>query len=494
MIALANLVSTHWAKALGATLFHSLWEGAVVAIALALALRMIRDARLRYAAACAAMLAILTGFACTLFILMPVRTATGALMAVGFPSAPPAGAGWLNGVSSKFYLTDALPWLTPFWFSGILIFHLRGLMSWFAARRLRSRGVCAAPAEWQQRLIVLRGRVAVSPPVVMLESCVAEMPVVIGWMRPAILLPVGLLTGMPIDQIEAILLHELAHIRRGDYLVNLIQTAVESFLFYHPAVWWISGVMRAERENCCDDVVVTASGDAYQYASALAALEQNRQNSHDAVLAATGGHLMKRIRRLLDPSMPGKGLLEAPRAVLTPVLSAVILVIAVALTLTAWQTPASAPASNSAQAPAWQQWLNEDAVYIITLPEREAFVKLTTDPEREAFVEQFWQRRNPFPDSPDNAFKDEHYRRIAYADRRFTSHTGTPGWKTDRGRIYITYGPPDEIDAHPAGDIDGKPYEEWTYRLLVGIGTNVKTRFVDTDLNGEYAMTKDPDR
>ena len=107
-----------------------------------------------------------------------------------------------------------------------------------------------------------------SRPVTLLESCLAEVPVVIGYVRPVILMPVGLLAGLPAGQIESILLHELAHIRRHDYLVNLLQIVVEGLVFYHPAVWWISGVIRAERENCCDDLVVATQGDAFAYAAA----------------------------------------------------------------------------------------------------------------------------------------------------------------------------------------------------------------------------------
>ena len=126
-----------------------------------------------------------------------------------------------------------------------------------------------------------------------------DVPVVIGYLRPVILVPVGLLAGMPAGQLEAVLMHELAHIRRRDYLANTLQTVVESFSFYHPATWWMSGVIRAEREKCCDDLVVDASGNAHEYAAALAALEQTRWTANEAVLAATGGNLMKRIHRLL---------------------------------------------------------------------------------------------------------------------------------------------------------------------------------------------------
>src|SRR5205807_2321537 len=193
------------------------------------------------------------------------------------------------------------------------------LASWMMARRLRRRGVCRAPDLWQQRLDQLGARLRLSRPVALLESCLADVPVVIGYLRPVILMPVGLLAGLPAGQIEAILLHELAHVRRYDYLVNLLQIFVEGLLFHHPAVWWISGVIRGQRENCCDDLVVAVKGGAYEYAAALAALEQHREAVRETALAATGGSLMKRIRRLLPQPLDQP---EAPRAALAPVFSA----------------------------------------------------------------------------------------------------------------------------------------------------------------------------
>src|SRR5262249_22848328 len=181
--------------------------------------------------------------------------------------------------------------------------------------------------------------------VALLESCRAVVPVVIGHVRPVILRPVGLLAGLPLAQIESILLHELAHIRRYDYLINLLQTSVEDLLFYHPGVWWISGVIRVERENCCDDLVVATHGDAHEYAVALAALEQNRWAPREAALAATGGSLMNRIRRLLRQP-------EGPRPAWTPLFSAGILTTIAAVVLTAWsvKTPSNSPAPASAPA------------------------------------------------------------------------------------------------------------------------------------------------
>lgn len=157
-------------------------------------------------------------------------------------------------------------------------------------------------------------------------------------------MPVGLLTGLPSGQVEAILLHELAHIRRYDYLVNLLQRSVEGLLFYHPAVWWISRVIRAERENCCDDVVVAMSGNAREYAAALAALEQNRWSGREPAVAATGGNLVKRIRSLLYP--------KAPNGAWPPLFAAVILLVTAAVTMTAW--PLKPPQQTSAAAQAQQ--------------------------------------------------------------------------------------------------------------------------------------------
>jgi len=150
----------------------------------------------------------------------------------------------------------------------------------------------------------------------------------------------------------------------------------------------------------------------------------------------------------------------------------------------------------------YKKWLNEDVTYIITDEERKAWKRLSTDDEREQFIEQFWLRRDPTPDTEENEYKEEHYRRIAYANERFAS--GIPGWKTDRGRIYIVYGPPDEIDDHSSGGSYDRPYEEgggttstfpfvdWTYRYIEGVGSNVKIEFVDTTMSGEFRMTMDP--
>jgi len=150
----------------------------------------------------------------------------------------------------------------------------------------------------------------------------------------------------------------------------------------------------------------------------------------------------------------------------------------------------------------YKKWLNEDVAYIITDEEKQAWKRLATDDERQQFIEQFWLRRDPTPDTEENEFKEEHYRRIAYANEHYAS--GIPGWKTDRGRIYITFGPPDEIEDHSSGGTYERPMEEgggetstypfqqWRYRYIDGIGTNVIIEFVDPTMSGEFHMTMDP--
>ena len=138
----------------------------------------------------------------------------------------------------------------------------------------------------------------------------------------------------------------------------------------------------------------------------------------------------------------------------------------------------------------WKKWLNEDVAYIITDEERKAFKQFNTDEEREQFVEQFWLRRDPTPDTIENEFKEEHYRRIAYANEHYA--WGIPGWKTDRGHIYITLGPPDEIDSHPSCAGANTAKETWRYRFIEGIGNDVLIEFDDPACTGEYRMVPDP--
>jgi GWxTD domain-containing protein len=437
----------------GMTLVHFIWQGAAIALVLAALLRFARDARIRYGMACAAMSAMLVSVAVTLAVLWPDRVVTVRPIAL-FNSPVTVGVGSPNPDRTP----DVLPYLVAIWIAGALCVGLYRFGGWVLAARMRR----------------LARRIGEFHAVALLESALTEVPVVIGVLRPAILVPLGMLSGLPPSQVEAILLHELAHIRRFDYLVNLVQTAVESLLFYHPAVWWVSHVIRDEREKCCDDAVVASQSDAREYAAALLSLEQWR--GREPALAATGGDLVRRIRRILNQPEDRQG--------------AGAVAVAMALLLGAFCAGAIAQQSQSSVddhkqlVTPYTKWVNEDAVYIINPREREAFLKLQTDEEREKFIEEFWARRNPIPGSRENKFKQEHYRRIAYANDRYPG-PDIPGWKTDRGRIYILYGPPDEIEDHPL-------VSQWLYYLIQGIGKNVVIEFVDAKGNGDYRMTPDP--
>jgi len=485
---LENVVGSPLAGAVGWTLLHSLWEGAIISVALAAVLLATRSPRIRYAAACAAMLVMLGGFGITFVRMLPEGPQIRAVKKPAFPAWNVATSADASDASNTV-LAEIVPWLAPFWIAGVWIFYLRHVAGWISVSRMRRRGVCGVSEHWRSELAGLSARLHLTRPVVLLESCLADAPMVLGHFRPYILMPVGLLAGLPAAQVEAILLHELAHIRRYDYLVNVLQRSVEGLLFYHPAVWWMSRVMRNERENCCDDLVVEMSGDAHEYARALAALEQNRWSGCEPAVAARGGNLVKRIRRLLYP--------KGPNGVWTPLCASVAFLATAALAVVALQ---AAPAQEGAEAEAklkaekaapYQRWLNEDVVYIIADVERAAYLKLTNDEEREHFIEQFWERRNPTPGAAENAFKVEHYRRIAYANEHFGTRSGRQGWQTDRGYIYIVYGPPDEIDYHPDGERLGSsqppyPFEDFRYKHVDGVGDDVSVRFIDRTNTGDF--------
>ena len=498
-------LDTQVAPVLARALGNFLWEGALIAALLGVMLVVLRraHAQARYTAACAAMLAMIASFIVTVAAPGPAlwQPAVRALADLPEPAVG-SGAPWRDPASRPL-----ANWAVALWLTGVALLMVRRTGGWLSARRLLKRAAVAADQLGIALLERLRTRMGVTRDVALVESGLAQSPCVVGWLRPAILMPAGLLAGLPPGQVEAILLHELAHIRRHDYLVNLLQGAVEDLLFYHPAVWWVGRVMRRERENCCDDAVVAMGGDRRTWAHTLAAMEGMRAG--EPAVAATGAGLAGRIRRLL-------GAPQGPRASAMPLLLAMTLVCAGAAALPAWQTRAAAPEAEpqpqaqpqpSAQAAQkerearqsklrreietpYRKWLTEDVAYIIDDRERAAFQQLQTDEEREHFIEQFWQRRDPTPGTPANGFKEEHYRRIAYANDQFSADV--PGWKTDRGRIYITYGPPDEKETHPSGDKGGPPYEEWLYRKIEGIGERVIVRFVDEQRDGHYRMTRDP--
>jgi beta-lactamase regulating signal transducer with metallopeptidase domain len=280
-----------WVARAGWTLVHFLWQGTLIAALLA-AVRGAAGRRLtprtRYAMACLAL---------GLMAVAPLAT----FLASGSadPPALPAPAWRVSGAEWE----QVLPWLVAAWLCGVAVFSVRLMGGWRLTARLRTVGVKPAPREWQQALDGLIRRMRVCAPVRLLISSRVAVPVVAGWLRPVILMPAAALTGLPVEQVRALLAHELAHILRHDYLVNILQNMAEALLFYHPAVWWVSGQIRSERELCCDDLAVGACGDALTYAYALADLDSGRRGLK-TVLAADGGSLLQRIRRLAGERQP----------------------------------------------------------------------------------------------------------------------------------------------------------------------------------------------
>jgi beta-lactamase regulating signal transducer with metallopeptidase domain len=332
MMNLRMLLDSATLQNLGWTLAHSVWQLALVALALAVVLALLREAsaRTRYAVACLAMLTMLA---------LPVATFLG----IDSSSATPvslqradlsnvahsvrADAAEISASelvkshalgAEAFDETDAgeplrrwagerfasvLPWAALAWLACVALLLARLAGGWVLNRRLRrATGACVPLHGCQVALARLRGRLKVTRAVRLCRSALVEVPTVVGWLRPVILVPASALAGLTPAQLEAIIAHELAHVRRHDYLLNLLQTFVETLLFYHPAIWWVSRRIRTEREHACDDLAVEATGDVMVYARALTALEQLRlkpARTSQLSLAADGGSLVERIQRLI---------------------------------------------------------------------------------------------------------------------------------------------------------------------------------------------------
>jgi len=298
---------------------HSLWQGALVGAVFALlrfALRR-RSAGARYLAGCLSLGVLLAAPVLTLLIGPNPSGAPGSGSPVmsTFPGSflPGLGSGGLQSAYSGNGPYSLSPWGTDFlgrvapmlaagWLLGVAFFSARLSRSCWCVRNIRLRDNEPLEAAWVDTLNDLRLRLGVSRPVRLLKSALVEVPTVIGWLRPVILVPAATLSGLTPRQLEAVLAHELAHVRRQDYLVNAFQCLVETLMFYHPVVWWISRCIREERENCCDDLVIEVCGDRLAYARALAAMEGLRGELPDLAFAASGGSLLNRIRRLLGVS------------------------------------------------------------------------------------------------------------------------------------------------------------------------------------------------
>lgn len=320
-----------WTHVIGWSLVHFVWQGAAVAVACGVLLTLAgnRSPVLRYAVSVAALVVmaalpittairlsgvpragLATGTALT-DVAAPVTDLVGAASGTvttgmeeaktdaAAETARPGPSSWVAWFRAR--LEHAMPSLVFLWLAGVLALSLRLLGGWAWARRLTTTGVRTASVQYSAMLKDLAARLRVTRAVRLLESTLIQVPAVVGWLRPTLLFPVSLASGLTTQQIEVLLAHELAHVRRHDYAVNLLQAVIETVLFYHPAVWWLSRRIREEREHCCDDLAVAVTGSPRAYAGALLELEKLRAGDLGLAAAATGGSLVRRIRRLLSP-------------------------------------------------------------------------------------------------------------------------------------------------------------------------------------------------
>jgi CubicO group peptidase (beta-lactamase class C family)/beta-lactamase regulating signal transducer with metallopeptidase domain len=331
MISANDLLITPIVQTLGRILLHFLWQGLVVALVLWLLFFVFRTSQVRYVLACTALvvmtlLPIFTGIRVTKeqarlegnrYILESLANATAPTVSetatleegVKVVSAPQVQE--VNANNTPTQLTSEntsylqitvnldryLPWLVVSWFVGVVALSIRLLGGLFVTQRLRTKLTKAVPREIEEKLESLATHLKLKS-VKVVESLSVQVPMVIGWLKPVVLLPTSAISGLSVKQLEMILAHELAHVRRHDYLVNILQTIIETLFFYHPGVWWVSNKIRETREHCCDDLAVNlCGGNKFHYAQTLASLDGLRPSSHLAV-AASGGSLVGRIERL----------------------------------------------------------------------------------------------------------------------------------------------------------------------------------------------------
>jgi beta-lactamase regulating signal transducer with metallopeptidase domain len=336
---MSSLLQHPTAQALAWSLVHFVWQGAAIALTAFAVVRVGRlSASARYITGVVAMAAMLIAPALTFARLSqlpsagagatggraearPYETPLG-VVASGTPSSLAASARQAPVPSAEFFVA-ATPSVAPtvilvLWCAGVVVLSLRLMGGWFVARRLARRATSPATPEIQALARKIAGRLALDRIVGVFESSAVSVPVMIGWMKPVVLLPAAALSGLSTGQVEALLAHELAHVRRHDYLVNLLQSVVETLLFYHPAVWWVSSRVRIDRELCCDDVALEVC-DRFVYATALSDLAAMTTTPRMA-LAATDGPLLNRVRRILgqpvDRQDAGSGWLSACLVVL----------------------------------------------------------------------------------------------------------------------------------------------------------------------------------
>jgi D-alanyl-D-alanine endopeptidase (penicillin-binding protein 7) len=287
--------------ALGWTLVHFVWQGALLGCGVAVLLTLLRNARpeTRYTVACAGLLLCLAWPAFDLALRLHAGAGAGGARLLPGSAAAQGPIAAASGLVP--WLQENLGWIVALWAAcaGALGLRMAVGLLWIG-RAARNR---ACDPAWQARLSRLAERCGLGREVRLRVVDGLASPITAGWWRPVVLVPASLVAGMPPQLLEALLLHELGHVRRHDYLVNLLQNVIETLLFYHPAVWWLSRRIRAEREQIADDFAARHLGEPRRLALALSELEKLQFSRHHLAQAANGGDLMARIRRLLRPDV-----------------------------------------------------------------------------------------------------------------------------------------------------------------------------------------------
>jgi beta-lactamase regulating signal transducer with metallopeptidase domain len=315
---LQELVNQPVAQRFGWTLLHFVWQGALWAAFYAALRAACRDrsANARYLAGCLTLL-LMAATPVATYRMLSARAGGELTFATASAPAPPESImasaeasplmqlGPAHQLARLNQVLDAgVPWLAAGWGLGVMLLTGRLVVGWLRLYHAHVWQGQSLEARLGERLRALQQRLRVARPVRVMQSALVQVPTLLGWFRPVILLPASALTGLSPMQLELILAHELAHLRRRDHWVNLGQVVLETLLFYHPAVWWVSRCVREEREHCCDEMAVAACGDRLAYARALMTLEELRGAPADLALAAGGGSLLARIRRILGSPEP----------------------------------------------------------------------------------------------------------------------------------------------------------------------------------------------
>jgi len=290
-------------QAISAALLHFLWQGLLIALLAWVALAILRNgsARVRYLVSCAALGIMTLSPMVTAWVVYRAPVAAGMTHALDAIPQSTSPAALSPTALLPTWIAVLQAWALPVWFVGVLIFAVRLIWISKYVGMLKRSGE-AAEAPLIDTISRLADRMRISGPVRVVISRLTDTPSVVGWLRPVILLPAATFLSLSVEQLEAVLAHELAHIRRHDYLVNLLQAVVETLFFYHPSIWWVSSRIRHERELCCDDLVVSVCGDAIGYARALTTLERLRIIAPGLAMSSTGGSLLFRIQRLTGTS------------------------------------------------------------------------------------------------------------------------------------------------------------------------------------------------